>query len=191
MIYSAPISPPARHDRLLQRSRDAEFTMNSDVLTGMLLRMLAASKRGAAFLELGTGCGVGTCWILDGMDAQSTLVSIDTDANTQTIARDELDYDRRLTLRLGDAAQYLVTTTDRFDFIYADAWPGKYSHLDEALALLNPGGIYLVDDMLPQPNWPDDHAPKARALATRLLQLDGFAVTMLEWSTGLIVCVKR
>jgi hypothetical protein len=55
---------------------------------------------------------------------------------------------------------------------------------------VKPGGIYVVDDMLPQPNWPDGHAPKAAALADRLLTLEGFQSTWLEWSTGLIICVK-
>jgi predicted O-methyltransferase YrrM len=78
-----------------------------------------------------------------------------------------------------------------FDLIYADAWPGKYSHLDAALRLLMPGGIYVVDDMLPHPNWPENHAPKAAALRAQLHALDGFAVTTLDWSTGLIICVRR
>lgn len=34
-----------------------------------------------------------------------------------------------------------------FDLIFADAWPGKFSHLDEALSLLSPGGFYVIDDL--------------------------------------------
>ena len=74
--------------------------------------------------------------------------------------------------------------------MYADAWPGKYSDLDRALELIAPGGMYVVDDMLPQPNWPEGHAAKAAALIDRLLSLDGFQSTWLEWSTGVIVCVR-
>jgi hypothetical protein len=55
---------------------------------------------------------------------------------------------------------------------------------------VKPGGIYLVDDMLPQPNWPDGHGAKAAALIARLQQLDGFQVNTLDWSTGLIICVR-
>ena len=75
--------------------------------------------------------------------------------------------------------------------VYSDAWPGKYSHLDEVLRLLNPGGLYVVDDMLPQTNWPDGHGEKAAALTAVLERLPGFAVTKLSWSTGLIVAVRR
>jgi predicted O-methyltransferase YrrM len=54
--------------------------MASEPLVGALLRSLAASKPGGRFLELGTGTGVATAWLLDGMDDRATLVSVDNDA---------------------------------------------------------------------------------------------------------------
>jgi predicted O-methyltransferase YrrM len=185
------IPRPPRYERILARSRDIGFSMNSDVLTGSLLRTLAASKPGGALLELGTGCGLGTSWILDGMDVSSSLISVDTERRYQSIAAEELGGEPRLTLVLQDGGAFLSGCSRRFDFIYADAWPGKYSHIDEALRLLAPGGIYVADDMLPQPNWPDGHGATADALLARFNRLDGFAVTRLAWSTGLILAVRR
>jgi predicted O-methyltransferase YrrM len=185
------ITTPPAYDRILARSKALDFTMHSDVLTGSLLRTLAASKPAAAMLELGTGCGLGTSWLLDGMDASSSLVSVDTDPDVQAIAAAELGVDARLTLVLQDGGDYLAACERRFGLIYADAWPGKYSHLDVALALLEPGGLYVVDDMLPQANWPDGHGEKAASLISVLERLPGFAVTRLSWSTGLIVAVRR
>src|SRR5688572_4195827 len=98
----AAIRTPPQYERILARSRDVQFAMNSDVLTGALLRTLAAAKPGAAMLELGTGCGLGTCWILDGMDPASSLVSVDIDSRVQSIAAAELGHDRRLSLLLRD-----------------------------------------------------------------------------------------
>ena len=164
--------------------------MSSDALTGSLLRTLVASKPGGTFLELGTGCGLGTSWLLDGMDSASSLISVDNDRHPQAIARDELGADPRLHLLLEDGSAFLARTPQSFDLIYADAWPGKYSDLDRALALVKPGGIYFVDDMLPQPNWPEGHGVKAAALLARLSALDGFQTTSLDWSTGLIICVR-
>jgi predicted O-methyltransferase YrrM len=187
----AAIPFPPGYERILARSREVDFAMNSDVLTGALLRTLAASKPGASMLELGTGCGLGTSWMLDGMDASSTLVSVDTDPRVQSIAQAELGGDRRLTLLLRDGGEFLETCERRFDLIYADAWPGKYTHLQTALALLPRGGIYLGDDMLPQPNWPEGHGTKAAGLVATFEQLPGFAVSKLSWSTGLIIAVKR
>jgi predicted O-methyltransferase YrrM len=187
----AGIPFPPGYERILGRSREIEFPMNSDVLTGNLLRTLAASKPASALLELGTGCGLGTSWILDGMDASSTLVSVDTDPRVQSIAKAELGEDGRLTLLLQDGGEFLERCDRRFDLIYADAWPGKYSHLEMALALLNRGGLYIGDDMLPQPSWPEGHGAKAAGLIARFAQMPGFAVTKLAWSTGLIVAARR
>ena len=124
------------------------------------------------------------------MDSSASLLSVDIDRDTQAIAREELGADRRLQLLLEDGSTFLARTPQSFDLIYADAWPGKYSDLDRTLALVKPGGIYVVDDMLPQPNWPEGHGVKATALIARLTAVDGFQATSLDWSTGLIICVR-
>ncbi len=136
------------------------------------------------------GAGLGTCWILAGMDAGSSLVSVENDPQVLAIAREEIGADPRLILIEADGADFLTSCTERFDFIYADTWPGKYSHLNLALDLVKPGGIFLVDDMLPQPHWPAGHDAKVDELITRLEALPDFCVTKLGWSTGLILCVK-
>ena len=117
------ISFPPQYARILAKSEDAGFTMNSDVLTGTLLRALVASKPTGRFPELGTGCGLGTCWILAGMSADSRLLSIDTDSGFQSIARAELGHDNRVSFQLGDAGAFLESSDASFDIIYADAWP--------------------------------------------------------------------
>jgi predicted O-methyltransferase YrrM len=165
--------------------------MNSDVLTGSLLRALARTKPDGAFLELGTGCGLGTCWLLDGMSGRSGLISIDTDPRVQSIAREELGADDRLTLVLGDGGELLEKCESRFDLIYADAWPGKYTHLERALSFLKPGGLYVIDDLLPQPNWPADHPPKVAALLAMLDDTESIDIVKLSWLTGVVVGVKR
>jgi predicted O-methyltransferase YrrM len=78
-----------------------------------------------------------------------------------------------------------------FDLIFADAWAGKYRLVDETLALLKSSGIYVVDDMLPQPNWPDGHGVKASTLIAMLEQRTDLTVTKLSWASGLVVAVKR
>src|SRR3954468_1450572 len=77
---------------------ESGFTMASDVLTCSLLRTLAASKPAGNFLELGTGTGLSTAWILDGMDEKSSLTSIDSDGVFLAIANQFLGDDERLSL---------------------------------------------------------------------------------------------
>jgi len=191
MDDDSAIQVPDRYEAILARSRAVHFQMNSDLLTGSLLRTLVVSKSDSSLLELGTGAGLGTCWILAGMDAGSSLISVESDRRVLAIAWDEVGADPRLTLIEADGADFLATCTERYDFIYADTWPGKYTHLDLALNLVKPGGIFLVDDMLPQPSWPEGHDTKVAELIATLEALPDFSVTKLTWSTGLILCVKR
>ena len=194
MVLTAMDDPdtplPAAYEAILTRSVGLGFTMNSDVLTGALLRTLAAGKPGGRLLELGTGCGLGTSWLLDGMDAAASLVSVDTDARVQEIARSELGADARLSLVRQDGGEFLEGCTERFDLIYADALPGKFTHRETALGLLHPGGLYVVDDLLPQPHWPEGHQQRVDAFVAAMQAADGFHMTLLTWSTGIIVATR-
>lgn len=144
--------PPAL-EQIQIESEALGFQMICEPLTGSLLRTLAASKPGGMFLELGTGTGVSTSWLIDGMDRNSQLISIENDAIVASVAKKYLESDKRVKFQIIDAASWLNQVVDReFDLIFADAWTGKYSHLEETLRLLKPGGLYIVDDMLPQPN---------------------------------------
>src|SRR5215471_13959573 len=116
----------------------AGFSMASEPLTCSLLRTLAASKPAARFLELGSGTGLATAWLLDGMDANSRLVTVDNDASLLAILRRNLGSDARLRVVCADADEFVRSLRgERFDFIFADTWAGKYRLLDEVLELLN------------------------------------------------------
>ena len=176
----------------IQRDTEASgFTMASEPSTGALLRALAASKPSGRFLEIGTGTGIGTAWLLAGMDQSSHLDSVDNDALVQAIARRHLGNDPRVTFHLEDGADFLRReAAGGYDFIYADAWPGKFTDLDAALALVRVGGMYFIDDLLPQPNWPDGHAPKVPRLIDDLASRRSFTPVALDWSSGLMILVR-
>ncbi|RIV22153.1 methyltransferase domain-containing protein [Fibrisoma montanum] len=179
------------HQGIVAASAVLGFAMNADVLTASLLRTLARSKPSGTFLELGTGTGLSTAWLLDGMDQHSTLISVDNDAACQAIAERFLGHDKRLTLVCQDGTEWIDANTETFDFIFADTWAGKYLQLDETLAMLKPGGLYVIDDMLPQPNWPDGHDAKAQQLVAHLEDREDIVLTKLAWSTGLIIATKK
>lgn len=183
---------PHSYQSILDDSRAIGFSMASDLRTGSLLKTLASSKAGGEFLELGTGTGLATAWLLDGMGKSSTLTSVDNDEQLLQIARKYLSSDQRLSLIHMDGGAWITSNRDKkFDFIFADTWHGKYLLLDEVLSMLKPGGIYLIDDMNPQPNWPDGHHAKAEALLTYLNSRSDLALTRLNWSTGIVVAVKQ
>lgn len=168
------------------------FGMISEGKVGALLATLAAAKPGGRFLELGTGTGHGTSWFLLGMDATSQLDTVDTDGAVVAVAQRHLGGDRRVRFHVMDGAEFLRNApAQQFDLIYADSWAGKFSHLDEALALLRPGGIYVIDDLLPQANWPEGHAPKVPLLISDLERRREFVSVKLAWASGLMLVVRR
>lgn len=183
---------PAALPALEKKSNELRFGMPSERLVGALLRMLAASKPGGRILELGTGTGIATTWLLDGMDHKSLLVSVDKDTGVQRIAAELLGHDKRLTLITEDGAAFLRRQPARcFDLVFADAIPGKYEALDEALATVKAGGFYVIDDMLPQANWPAGHAEKVPILLHRLASQPDFSILPLNWASGVLIAVRN
>ncbi len=183
---------PKTYNDIEEAGKISGFTMASDKLTCCLLRTLAASKPSSKFLELGTGTGLSTSWILDGMDNDSSLISIDNEPKFLDIANRFLGSDKRLNLISTDGAEWVNNNKQRkFDYIFADTWHGKYLLLEEVLSMLNKGGLYIIDDMLHQPNWPDGHQEKAINLINYLETRNDLLLTKQVWSTGIIVAVKK
>jgi predicted O-methyltransferase YrrM len=152
---------------------------------------LAVLKPAARFLELGSGTGLSTAWLLDGMDSKSCLTTVDNDESLLSILKRNLGTDPRLTVVCSDGDEFLRSIRgERFDFIFADTWAGKYRLLHEAFELLNPAGLYVIDDMLPQPNWPKGHAEKVASLVATLEAMEGYRVTKLSWASGVILVSK-
>jgi predicted O-methyltransferase YrrM len=177
---------------LSARTRELGFDMPSEPRTGALLRTLAAAKPGGRLLELGTGTGLATACLLAGMDAGAALVTVDTDPHVHAVAREALDHDPRVTFVLEDGAAFLRRQPPAsFDLVFADAMPGKYEDLDAALALVRPGGFWIGDDMLPQPNWPEGHETRVCGLIEAFRDCAGWAVTELAWASGLILATRR
>jgi predicted O-methyltransferase YrrM len=193
MLELENLNPPSILTDIAQATADIGFTMASDMLTGSLLRTLAITKPGGTFLELGTGTGMGAAWLLDGMDSASTLTTMDKDEESVAVARRYLGNDPRIMFHLMDGVAFLQFLHDqnrKFDLIFADTFPGKFVALDDALGLLKAGGLYVIDDLLPQPNWPEGHQQNVNRLIAELDQRSDLRLTKLNWSTGLIIAAK-
>jgi predicted O-methyltransferase YrrM len=183
--------PPALEAIWAQTER-LGFAMASEPQVGSLLRTLAASKPGGRLLEIGTGTGVGSAWLLAGMDARSHLDSVESDERLLAVARQQLGSDPRVDFHLSDAADFLAEAPPmHYDLVFADTWPGKFTHRDLALSLLRVGGLYVVDDLLPQASWPDGHAAKVPPLIAELEGRADFVSTKLAWASGLMILARR
>ena len=182
---------PRSYNDLLLKCQEIGFTMPSDLYIGSLLKTLIASKPNSNLLELGTGIGLTLSWMIDGMDENSKICSVDNDPKLIEIANEFFGHDQRASLICADGSDWIKGYKgQKFDLIFADAWPGKYSDLDATLALLKTGGFYIIDDMLGQPNWPKGHQDLVNDLIEVLENRNELQLTKMNWSTGIIIVTK-
>jgi predicted O-methyltransferase YrrM len=183
--------PPMALEAIMAETRKIGFQSWCWPQVGALLRVMASLKPGGRLLEVGTGTGAGTCWLLDGMDAAAQLLTVDIDPKVQAVARTHLATNPRLSMLCEDAATVIRRQQpNSFDLIFADGGAGKHTLLDETLALLRPGGIYICDDTKPHPMWPPEHAAKIPPLMEALAARRDFRRIYIDWSSGVVVMVK-
>jgi predicted O-methyltransferase YrrM len=181
---------PRQYKKIARVSKKLEFNMASDLYTGSLLKTLVASKPSGRILELGTGSGLATSWILSGMSKNAKLVTVDNNDILLDIAKESLS-DPRIKFVLSDGYEWIKNYKgEKFDLVFADAIPGKYDLLDETLALVKVGGFYIIDDMKPQPNWPAGHSVRVKKLIATLEEKDNLTLTKMNWSTGILIITK-
>lgn len=183
---------PEIHSEIENKSKEIGFTMPSDLYIGSLLKTLITSKPKSNILELGTGIGLSLSWMIDGMDSQSKLISIDNDPKLIEIAKNYFGKDKRVEIICANGTEWIKSYKgEKFDLVFADAWPGKYSEVDEILDSIKVGGLYIIDDMLTQPNWPKGHQENVDRLIEYLENRKNFNLTKMNWSTGIIIATKK
>src|SRR5262249_46326633 len=65
--------------------------------------------------------------------------------------------------------------------------PGRASTPEATVA---PGGIYLIDDLSPQPGWPGSRASAVTLLLAELEKRKDFRPVRLDWTSGLLMAVR-
>jgi predicted O-methyltransferase YrrM len=184
-----PPQPVAHATTLAHR---AGFTMSCEPDTGALLAVLAAAvPTGGRILELGTGAGVGTAWLIHGLAARTDveLVTVDNDQATADLAARAAwpSYVRPI---IGDAVD-VTAREDTFNLIFADAQGGKWHGLDTTIAALRPGAHLLVDDMTPPHFANTHHEHKTSEVRTGILDHPDLISVPIAWSTGLILSTRH
>ena len=174
------------------RAASARFGQSCDPGVGGLLAVLAAHlPAGSRVLELGTGAGVGTAWIVSGLLPRTdvTVTTVERDARTALLAA-QADWPGFVDLRLADALDVL-SEGGAFDLIFADAQGGKWDGLDRTVAALGPGGLLLVDDMTPLPGWPAEQHARQAGVRQALLTTPRLTAVELSHGSGVILGTRR
>ncbi len=167
-----------------------------------MLRLLAAAVRARAAVEIGTGTGVSSLYLLRGMAPDGVLTTIDVEVEHQRAAKEAFVEEGLRTTRTraipGRALDVLPRLTDRgYDLVLVDADPERYpAYVEEAVRLLRPGGVLAMDDALWHGRVPDparrDEVTTAVREAGRLVREDSRLVpAMLTAGDGLLVAVRR
>ena len=190
-VDDSPTGRPPALAGILAEAADRDFVLSCEARTGSLLATLAAAKPGGRLLELGTGVGAGTAWLLVGADAAARLTTVELDPAVQAVAAEHLGTDPRVTFVIADADEWLSTYDgEPFDLAFVDCVPGKFHRMDEVVALLRPGGFYVGDDLLPQQGWPAEHHDRVGGFLAGLPLVTGLRITTMAWASGLVIGVK-
>jgi len=183
------------------RARAAEVGVGCvDPTTGSLLRLLAATTRAKAVIELGTGAGVSALWLLRGMRADGVLTSVDPETEHQRLARQSLVEagcsTSRVRLITGQALAVLPRLSDGgYDLMLCDAVRAEnLDYLAAALRVLRPGGVVafvgaLGNGRVADPGARDPETVALRELAKEVREHDRLQPALLPVGSGLLAAV--
>ena len=153
-------------------------------------------------VEIGTGAGVGSIWLLRGMRPDGVLTTIDVEPEHHRAARETFTEagipTNRVRLISGRALDVLPRLTDAaYDLVFCDADKKEYGgYLEQALRLLRPGGTVVFDNAL----WHDRVADATqrdadtvtlRELSRTVRDDTRLLAALLPVGDGLLVAAKR
>lgn len=192
-----PEEPPL----LAARQRAGEVGVAAvDPATGAALRLLAAAANAKTVVELGTGAGVSSLWLLSGMRPNGVLTSVDAESEHQRLAKTSLAEagvaPGRARLIHGRALDVLPRLSDgAYDMVFCDANRSENGdYLNAAVRLLRPGGLVIFAGALgggrvADPSARDADTVAQRELVKALREQTGFTAAALPVGPGLIVAV--
>ena len=132
------------------RQRAAEVGVPAiDPVGGAVLRLLASVAGARTAVELGTGAGVSTLWLLRGLTRDGVLTSVDADGEHQRLAKASLAEAEvpsgRVRLISGRALEVLPRLSEKaYDVVFCDAAKTEnQDYLNAAMTLLRPGGLVV------------------------------------------------
>jgi predicted O-methyltransferase YrrM len=185
------------------RARGVELgTTDTTPGSGAFLRYLAFTLKAQSVVEVGTGSGVGSLWLLDGMLESGTLTSIDDEMEHTQIAKlafAEADITQsRYRLITNTVVDVISKLTDRaYDLVVVRHNPEDLSYvISEAHRILRSGGTLVIDNYYGggKVNDATQRDPKTVALrdAGKIIKNDSehWVSSLIPIGDGLLVATK-
>ncbi len=169
---------------------------------GSLLRTLAAAVKAHTVVEIGTGAGVSALWLLEGMNPDGVLTSVDSEAEHQLIAKEALTQSginaNRVRLINGRVDEVLERLTESaYDLAFISGKPAELeANIERAEKLLRKGGLLIVDralwhDKVADPAQRDTDTVSMRRAVEAMSKNDSFTSSLIPLGSGLLVSVKK
>ncbi|WP_123372664.1 O-methyltransferase [Cellulomonas sp. PhB150] len=192
-------------DDVLLRARERAGQLGCTPVTagtGAALSVLAATAGARAVVEVGTGAGVSSLYLLRGMPEDGVLTTIDLEVEHQRAAKDAfteagLRPARTRTIS-GRALDVLPRLTDGvYDLVFVDAdKESAAAYVEQAVRLLRPGGVLAVSgalwhDRVADPARRDETTTAVRELGRTVRADERLLPALLPTGDGLLVAVKR
>jgi predicted O-methyltransferase YrrM len=135
------------------------FELSSIPEIGRLLALLVSQRPRGRFAEIGSGCGVGSAWVVDAMGPEAEFVTVEADEE-RAGAVSRLFADQRQVRALHGDWHDLLPLEGPFDLLFFDGGNWKRGDVDAesdaALELVAPGGLVVIDDLTPDSLWPEE-----------------------------------
>lgn len=198
--YLYDVTPP--RDEVLA-DMEADATKNDYAIVGpvvaRVLHQLAVISGAKKVFELGSAIGYSTLWWARAVGEGGRVVYTDGDPKRAEKARryfDRAGVTQRITVRVGDALEFLSEEKEQYDIIFNDVDKTDYPRVFRlALPRLKSGGLFITDNVLwsgklRQPN-PDAQTKAILEFNKLICESPDLFTTILPIRDGVAVCVKK
>lgn len=192
-------------DEVLLGARERAAHLGCSSVTpavGATLRLLAATAGVRTAVEIGTGTGVGSLWLLAGMDPDGVLTTIDTELEYHKAARTAFTAAGIKPVRCraitGQAQEVLPRLADgSYDLVVIGSGQGNLgSYVEQAQRLLREGGLVVIENALgngrvADPANREESTTELRTLHRFFLDSPQWLPALLPVGNGLLTAVKQ
>lgn len=147
--YRATSENPPLVQEAKALTRQMRFELSCADEVGRLLHVLAGSIKEGTIGEIGTGCGVGSAWMINALDPGVRFITIDADAGRTAACR--AMFARYPNVRVLHADWHEMLQYGPFDMLFPDGGGAKQNEPETVLQALRPGGVAVLDDLTPEP----------------------------------------